>query len=196
MTDHPLPRPSAPPLRAAFYGRTATDEPADDRSARTQYLLAKALLARPGPQVYPEDPGPHAGWTLANGEARALRVALYGRTASTHDPAVADAARARQILVGQRAAERLGAEIAATYFDSGCPATRPFHRREGGAALLKHATLFDAVIVANLARLGHGARDLGRSRLAVLLADLDQVIGPKEWTGTLAMILTGFGGDR
>jgi hypothetical protein len=185
-----MPDEHTPALRAAFYHRVANDQPAGPEADARQRARIAQINARTHPPVteVPLGPGPYARRWKHPG--RPVRLAAYGRAASTGHP---DSARAWQQDACARSAERHGAVISAWFFDAGCPRSLPLPDRAGGAALLATGTCFDAVIVANFARLGDGTEHLQAAGLAVVLADLDQVIDPTAWDGVLAMVLSGPG---
>lgn len=185
-----MPDEHTPALHAAFYHRVANDQPAGpeaDARRRTRTVQINARTHPPVTEV-PLGPGPYAHRWEHPGHP--VRLAAYGRAASNGRP---DSARTWQQNACARSAERHGAVISAWFFDAECPCSRPLPDRAGGAALLATRSGFDAVIVANFARLGSGTEHLQAAGLPVALADLDQIIDPAEWNAALASILSGPG---
>ncbi len=67
---------------------------------------------------------------------RAAQVVFYGRTAHAAGTSDSHAARHRQLALCRRAIAAYGAQVSAGYFDEGCRADHPWHRRPQGQALL------------------------------------------------------------
>jgi hypothetical protein len=178
------------PLRVAFYHRIARDPALEDsRADKAQAESVRRYLERFAPlDIVVDDDRACALRPAAN------RFAFYARIAADLPTSQRRIARHWQYTLCDRIAHRRGAVLTATFFDPATPASTPFHRRKGGAALLAAGADFDGVIVANLARIGTGTESLADAGLTVVVADLDTVIAPDGWDGPLAQILTGIGG--
>jgi hypothetical protein len=178
------------PLRVAFYHHVARDPALEDSRARkAQAESLRQYLERFAPLDIVADDH-RVACALRPGTKR---FAFYARIAADLPAPQRQVARQRQYTLCARAARRRGAVLTAAFFDPATPASTPFHRRNGGAALLAAGADFDGVIVANFARLGTGTRALAEAGLPVVLADLDAEIAPDRWDRPLARILTGLG---
>ena len=178
------------PLRVAFYHRHAGDPALEDsRALHAQAESAREFARRFAPlDVIADDR--QATNALLPGTKR---FAFYARIAADLPPQHKHIVHQRQYTLCASAAHRHGAVLAAAFLDPATPASTPFHRRPGGAALLAVRADLDAVIVANFARIGTGTNALADAGLPVVLADLDTVIPPDGWRSPLAQIQTGFG---
>jgi hypothetical protein len=175
------------PLRVVFYHRVARDPALEDsRAVLARAECVRQFLERFAPlDIVADD---HRACAPRPGTKR---FAFYARIAADLPAPQRQVARQRQYTLCARAARRHGAVLTAAFFDPATPASTPFDRRNGGAALLAAGADFDGVIVANLARLGTGTRALAEAGLSVVLADLDAEIAPDGWDGPPARILTG-----
>ena len=177
------------PLRVAFYHRIARDPALEDSRAHlAQAESVRQYLERFAPFDIVADG--HRACALRPGTKR---FAFYARIAADLPAPQRQVARQWQYTLCARAARRRGAILTAAFFDPATAASTPFHRRNGGAALLAAGADFDGVIVANLARIGTGTKSLADADLPVVLADLDTVIAPDGWDGPLAQVLNGLG---
>ena len=172
---------TAKPVRFAVYHRLARD-PADkdphDTARSTARIRALAQNLGRGLEPYLEpDPAPR-------------RFAFYSRVAAAHPDHKAMRAHEFQRARCQCALIAVGGTITASYVDSGIPSNLPLPERPAGARLLT-ANGFDAVVTADIARLGHGHKALAQARYPVLLADLGVIIEPDGWDDPLIRILAG-----
>jgi len=86
------------------------------------------LPAHPSAQLRsPRGPAKHTATQL-------MRVVFYGRTA--HEGGDSDADRHRQLALCRTAAAAYGGQPAAVFFDEGCRAGCPWHRRPQGRSLM------------------------------------------------------------